>query len=45
MTAVIRLADARSRASIMISCSMMWWLIGWQWLWMTKQSAPRTLSG
>ena len=31
------------KASIMISCSTMWKLTGETWLWMTKQSAPRTL--
>ncbi len=41
-TAVMRLADARLRASIMISCSMMWKLISGAWLCSTKQSAPRT---
>ena len=44
MTAVIRLAEARCRASMVINCSMMWKLIGWLWLCITKQSAPRTLS-
>jgi hypothetical protein len=39
---VIRLADARFSASTMISCSMIHWLIGAVWLWMTKASEPRT---
>src|SRR5437660_2970846 len=42
MIAVIRLADARFRASTMISCSITHWLIGAQWLWMTNASVPRT---
>jgi hypothetical protein len=42
MTAVMRFAEALLRASIMINCSMMCSLIGALWLWMTKQSAPRT---
>ena len=39
---MIRLADARFSASTMISCSMIHWLIGAVWLWMTKASDPRT---
>ena len=39
---MIRLADARLRASIMMSCSMMLSLMGEAWLWMTKASQPRT---
>lgn len=35
-------ADARLSASIMMSCSMTHWLMGAVWLWITKQSAPRT---
>ncbi|CAM5544290.1 hypothetical protein STANM309S_00971 [Streptomyces tanashiensis] len=34
-------AEARFRASIMISCSMIHLLIGAVWLWIRKQSAPR----
>ncbi len=40
----MRLADARLAASIMISCSMIRSLIGSQWLWRMKTSAPRMLS-
>jgi hypothetical protein len=44
MTALIRLADARLSASIMISCSMIRSLTGAEWVWITKASVPRTLS-
>jgi hypothetical protein len=44
MTALIRLADARLRASIMISCSMIRSLTGALWVWITNASVPRTLS-
>jgi hypothetical protein len=40
----MRLAEARLSASTMSSCSMIHWLIGAQWLWMTNASQPRTLS-
>jgi hypothetical protein len=40
----MRLADARLAASSMSSCSMIRSLIGSQWLWMMKTSAPRMLS-
>ena len=42
MTAVIRLADARLAASIMISCSISESLTGPQWVWMMKTSEPRS---
>ena len=42
MTTVIRLADARFSASTMISCSMIWSLIGAEWLCSTNASQPRT---
>src|SRR5574341_41435 len=44
MTAVIRGADARRRASIMMRSSMMLWLTGGHVGWMTNTSAPRTFS-
>ena len=44
MTAVIRPADARLKASIMISSSMIDWLTGRQVGWTTKTSFSRTLS-
>ena len=44
MTAVMRLVDARLSASIMMSCSMIDSLMGVACVWMTKASAPRTLS-
>ena len=44
MTAVMRLAEARLRASTMISCSMIHWLIGEVWLCSTNASQPRTES-
>jgi hypothetical protein len=39
---MMRLADARFSASIMISCSMMLLLIGLVCVWMTNTSQPRT---
>ena len=42
MTTVIRLADARFSASTMISCSMIWSLIGAECAWITNASQPRT---
>ena len=42
MTTVIRFADARLSASIMISVSITQVLIGAVWLWMTNASLPRT---
>ena len=44
MTAVIRPALARLKASIMISSSMIDWLTGWQVGWTRKTSFSRTLS-
>jgi hypothetical protein len=44
MTAVIRPALARLKASIMIRSSMIDWLTGWQVGWTTNTSFSRTLS-
>ena len=44
MTAVIRPADARLKASIMISSSMIDWLTGCDVGWTRKTSFSRTLS-
>jgi hypothetical protein len=41
---VIRFADARLSASIMIICCITWWSTGSQMLWMTNASHPRTES-
>ena len=38
---MIRLADARLAASIMISCSMIESFTGPQWVWTMKTSQPR----
>ena len=38
---MIRLAEARLAASIMMSCSMMASFTGPQWVWMMKTSHPR----
>ena len=39
---VMERAEARFNASIMMSCSMMAWLTGLEWLCSTNTSAPRT---
>jgi len=44
MTAVIRRAEARFTASIIISNSMRLWLVGGQVDWIRKTSLPLTLS-
>src|ERR1051326_2044286 len=44
MTAVMRRADARLKASSMRSSSIRWSLVGVQIDWMTKTSPPRTFS-
>jgi hypothetical protein len=44
MTALIRLAEPRLSASIMISCSMIRSFTGAEWVWITNASVPRTLS-
>ena len=44
MTAVIRPALARLKASIMIRSSMIDWLTGWQVGWTMKTSFSRTFS-
>ena len=41
---MIRRAEARFRASMVMNCSIMFSLIGCEWLCITKQSAPRTHS-
>jgi hypothetical protein len=44
MTALIRLAEPRLSASIMISSSMIRSFTGAACVWITKASVPRTLS-
>jgi hypothetical protein len=41
---VIRRADERRSASVMINSSIMWSLAGYDVDWTTKTSAPRTFS-
>ena len=44
MTAVMRRADARFKASMMIKSSIKWSLAGADVDWITKTSSPRTFS-